>query len=91
MNKRIKRPADLDLDYLKKMIDNTSVLLPDEFSKVLVMYLIDDLSLKEIAIKLNLSLASVKNIKNKALYTLRKISDDPEFNKALTILYDKSN
>lgn len=54
---------------------------------ILEMYLVHNLSQQEISKRLNLSRSQTKQNIAKAIFNLRKLSNDPEYIKARKILY----
>ena len=62
-------------------------LLQDQQLSILKMYFDDERSIKDIGQLLNLSIPVTRNLLAKALYECRKSSNDPEYLKALNILY----
>jgi DNA-directed RNA polymerase specialized sigma subunit len=61
--------------------------LSEDISEVLNLYLLQNKSFKESATILNLSVSATKQKIAKALFTMRKITNDPEYLKARKILY----
>lgn len=63
--------------------------LDKPYSEVLHLYYVENLSQKEIADKMNISLYKVRNCISKGLYLLRKDKGDEAYMKAHQILYGK--
>jgi DNA-directed RNA polymerase specialized sigma24 family protein len=66
-------------------------LFSSEQVEILQLYLIEDLSYREIAKVLRIKEAQVTQRIARALYELKKVSNDPEFVKARKILYGEES
>lgn len=73
------------------MISHANAVLSNQQVTVLTLYLFKNFSLGDISKELNLPLSTVRSIKNKAIYLLRKENNETEFKKAFSILYTKND
>lgn len=62
-------------------------LLCQESLSILELYLVEDSSLEQIIKQFNYSQSEVRHKIAKAIYELKKLSNDPEYVKARAILY----
>lgn len=83
--------ASRQLKTSKETLQNIIKRLPSEIGKPVYMYLIDGKPQKEIAVLLNIPIAIIKQRISRALYEIRKLSNDPEYIKAKKILYENED
>lgn len=61
--------------------------LSEPYQKAFLLYYFHDLSQKEVAETMKISVFKARNYLTKALYLIRQISNDDELNEAKRILY----
>ena len=70
-------------------IQNSLPVLPSEHSNLLRLYFIEKKSIKDISSELSISVAKTKQKIAKAILEVRRISNDPDYLKAIEILQSK--
>jgi predicted DNA-binding protein YlxM (UPF0122 family) len=85
------RRVSLDMKQKKQAIKNQfkeyKSLLTAKALDLLTLYLEEEMTQKEIALKLNQSISRTRNEISKALFELHKVCKDPELQKAFAIFY----